>query len=35
MKVGAKYFNFNRATVFGLGHRLSKHKTTRLAIPYD
>jgi len=26
---GAKYFDFKRATVFSLGHRLSNHKTTR------
>jgi len=26
-----KYFDFKRATVFCLGHRLSKHKTTRYA----
>jgi len=25
---GAKYFDFKRATVFCLGHRLSKHKMT-------
>jgi len=25
---GLKYFDFKRATVFCLGHRLSKHKTT-------
>jgi len=28
---GAKYFDFKRATVFCLGHRLSEHKTTRYA----
>jgi len=27
----AKYFDFKRATVFSLSHRLSKHKTTRYA----
>jgi len=26
---GAKYFDFKRATAFGLGDGLSKHKTTR------
>jgi len=29
--VGAKYFEFKRATGFGLGHRVSKHKATRYA----
>ena len=24
-----KYFEFKRVTIFGLGHRVSKHKTTR------
>ena len=28
---GVKYFDFKRATVFGLAHCLSKHKTTRYA----
>jgi len=28
---GAIYFDFKRATVFGLGHLLSRHKTTRNA----
>jgi len=28
---GVKYFDFKRTTVFGFGHRLSKHKTTRYA----
>jgi len=27
----AKFFGFKRATVFCLGHRLTKHKTTRYA----
>jgi len=29
---GAKYFECKRATVFGLGHRVSKHKTTYATI---
>ena len=28
---GGKSFDFQRATVFCMGHRLSKHKTTRYA----
>jgi len=28
---GGKYFDFERATVFSSGHRLSKHKMTRYA----
>ena len=29
---GAKYFDFKRATVFVLRHRLSKHKKTKYAV---
>jgi len=29
--LGPNIFDFKRATVFGLGHRLSKHKTARYA----
>jgi len=29
--LGGSYFEFKRATVFCLGHRVSKHKTTRYA----
>jgi len=28
---GAKYFDFKRAIIFGVGHHLLKHKTTRYA----
>jgi len=29
--LGGKYFDLKRAMIFDLGHRLSKHKTTRYA----
>ena len=29
-----KYFEFRRATVFGLGHRFSKHKTSRCSVNF-
>jgi len=31
MLQGAKYFDFKQAKLFDLGHRLSKHNTTKYA----
>jgi len=31
----AKYFDFKRTTIFGLGHRFSKHKTKRYMLKLE